>query len=236
MRIPTAACPGSPWTSASTGDASEWGHGRGTGSIDSTLCFHVDGGQVLAPKSISAMSRLPGRSEHRRVKLVFRHCGTFFKSACGGRTAMRCSLFARYWFNFWLGSGKRGGPSRLLSGVCGIISRDGTLRASRRSAWSLRSGTRAAFSPLKLCDALGAGSGAESAVLHGKARFRGDCGRANSRGRPVDRCRSASCWLAHWNHRRGSDWDGPRCPTQRIHRAPTHRPKHRTQLSYRRRA
>jgi len=27
LRIPTAACLGSPWKSARTGDAAEWGHG-----------------------------------------------------------------------------------------------------------------------------------------------------------------------------------------------------------------
>jgi hypothetical protein len=57
------------------------------------------------------------------------------------------------------------GPSRLLFGLCGIISRDGRLIACRRSAWSPRSGTQsgtlAAFSPIKLCDALGQGSRAK---------------------------------------------------------------------------
>ena len=35
------------WTSVNTGDASEWGHGPGTGSIDLMLRFHVDGGPTL---------------------------------------------------------------------------------------------------------------------------------------------------------------------------------------------
>jgi hypothetical protein len=85
-----------------------------------------------------------------------------------------------------------------------------------RHASGTPSGTLAAFSRLKLCDALGPGSGAESAVLRGKASARGDCGRANSRGRPVDRCRSAGCWVAPWNSRHGPARDRPRCSTRRI--------------------
>ena len=138
---------------------------------------------------------------------------------------------------FWLGPWQTHGPSRLLFGLYGIMSRDGTLSGSRRSAWSPRSGTPsgtvAAFSPLKLCDALGPGSGAESAVLRGKASFRGDCGPANSRGRSVDRCRSAGRWLALWHGRRGPARDRSLCSTGRIRRAPTHWSKHWTQLSHR---
>src|SRR6266436_3949081 len=139
-----------------------------------------------------------------------------------------------------LGTVETHGPSRLLFGLYGIISGDGTLNRSWRSAWSPRSGTPsgtlAAFSTLKLCDALGPGSGAESAVLRGKPKFRAACGRANSRGQPVDRCRSAGCWLAPWNGRHGPARDRPRCSTRGIRGAPTHRPKHRIELSYRRRA
>src|SRR6266436_6935481 len=54
--------------------------------------------------------------------------------------------------------------------------------------------------------------------------------------RPVDRCRSAGCWLAPWNGRHGPARDRPRCSTRGIRGAPTHRPKHRIELSYRRRA
>src|SRR5215469_5692692 len=108
--------------------------------------------------------------------------------------------------------------SGLLFGLCGIISRDGPLSASRRSAWPARSGTQsgtfAAFYAVELCDAVGAGSTAESAVLRRKAIFRGHCGRADSRGRPVDRRRSAGCWLASWTGRRGLPRARPRCSTR----------------------
>src|SRR5215831_16943366 len=82
-----------------------------------------------------------------------------------GRTLRRClSAYPA----FWLGRGTRM-PSRLRFQLCGIISRDGILSASRRSAWSLRrgtpSGTAAALSPVELCDALGPGPGAEPTVL-----------------------------------------------------------------------
>src|SRR5580700_4969941 len=73
---------------------------------------------------------------------------------------------------FLAGPWQTRGPSRLLCGLYGIISRDGTLSGFRRSAWSPRSGTPsgtlAAVSPPKLCHAVGPGSGAESAVLRGK--------------------------------------------------------------------
>ena len=149
----------------------------------------------------------------------------------GRPAALSEAAFRRYRPFGW--SWQAHGPSRLRFGLCGIsgiISGDGRLLASRRSGWSPRSGTQSgtltAFSPVKLCSALGPASGAESAVLRGKAKLRGDCGRANSRGRPVDCCRSAGCWLAPWNDS-GPARDGPRSSTRRIRRAPTHRPKHR---------
>ena len=122
----------------------------------------------------------------------------------------------------------------------GIISRDGTLSASRRSACSPRSVTQsstfAAFSPVRVRDALGPGSGAQSAFLCGEASFRGDCRRAHSRGGPVDHCRSARCWLAPRNGRRGLFRHRPLCSIRTIRRTAAHRPTQRSWLSYRRRA
>jgi len=139
---------------------------------------------------------------------------------------------------FGLGRGKHMGPSGLPFRLCGIISRNGRPGRSRRSVWSRRSGTASgtatAFSPPELCDALGPGSGAQPAVLRGNAKFRSDGGPANTRGRKVDCCRAAGGWLAPRFVRWGPARDGPRGSPRRICRTPTDRPKHRTQLSYRR--